>query len=67
MGFWDIFTKTAHFRISWHLQDIFLNAFSETNRKIKNEEFKRQIEENEDEIIDAIYNNEFTRKRKKPK
>ncbi len=65
MSFWDIFKKTAYFRISWHIQDIFINGFNKIRYNSEKAEQLRTMRENRKEINDALHNNPFSRKRKR--
>lgn len=62
MSFWEIFKNTAYFRISWKIQDELINLHARSQRRAE----LRSLEENKDEIIDKVYNNKFTRARKRP-
>tara|TARA_Y100000589_G_C26794595_1_gene483176 strand:- start:305 stop:496 length:192 start_codon:yes stop_codon:yes gene_type:complete len=59
--FWRIFKDVAYFRISWRIQDIFIDAF----KTYEKEKEKQSIENNIDEIKDKVYNNKFNAHRKK--
>lgn len=66
MGFWDDFKTLANYRIAFHLQNIFLNAFKSAKRKYDDEVFNQQIQQNKEEIISKTKNTPFTKKRKTP-
>ena len=59
--FWRIFKQTAYFRISWNIQDAFINYFI-MRKKTKE---RQSIIRNADEIIEKINNNEFNKYRVK--
>ena len=67
MSFWDDFKTLANYRISYHIQNIFIDSWF----KAKNESAKRKesisLNNNKEKIVDAVYNNKFSRSRKKPK
>ena len=67
MSFWNDFKTLANYRISFHIQNIFLNSWF----KAKNDSAKRSeiisLNSNKKKIIDAVQNNKFTNSRKKPK
>lgn len=65
MGFWDIFKKTAYFRISWHIQDIFIDSFNKARYSAKKAEEHRLLRKNNRDINKALYDNPFNKKRKK--
>ena len=62
MSFWDVFKKTAYFRLSWKIQDELISSAEQ----IKRSNELRSIQENREDIVDKVYNNSFTRKRKRP-
>lgn len=62
MSFWDVFKKTAYFRLSWKIQDELISSA----KQIKRSNELRSIQENREDIVDKVYNNSFTRKRKRP-
>lgn len=63
--FWRIFKRTAYFRLSWSIQDSFISAIrqSQTNKKLKEE--RESLVSNQEEILNAIYDNDFQRHREK--
>ena len=61
MSFWEIFKKTAYFRISWRVQDEIINS---ANRAKKNAEIQ-SMNRNIHEISDKVYNNKFSKARRK--
>lgn len=67
MSFWDDFKTLANYRISYHIQNIFIDSWY----KAKNESAKRNeltsLNNNKEKIIDAVRNNKFSRYRKRPK
>tara|TARA_B100001741_G_C16366107_1_gene510981 strand:+ start:182 stop:385 length:204 start_codon:yes stop_codon:yes gene_type:complete len=64
-GFWDIFKKTAYFRTSWYIQDIFIDGYNKMKYSAERAEQLRTMRKNKREINDALHNNPFSRKRKK--
>jgi cation transport regulator ChaB len=65
MSFWEIFKKTAEFRMSWHIQDIFLGAFRSAQSAYRSEEKRQSLLNNNDEILNKVNNNSFSKKRVK--
>jgi hypothetical protein len=59
--FWRIFKDTLYFRLSWRIQDYFLSSY----RKEKERLTHKSINDNIDDITDKVYNNKFSRSRKK--
>ena len=57
--FWRVFKDVTYFRISWKIQNIFLNSV-DTHKKEKS---KRSLNNNIQNIKDKVYNNKFTRSR----
>ena len=57
--FWRVFKDTAYFRLSWKVQNIFLNSFKKYNRSKEIQSLNNNIEE----IKDKVYNNNFSKKR----
>lgn len=60
-GFWKIFKETAYFRLSWSVQDLFINAFTAAKR----EKYREALENNKLDILNELNNNEFVKYRKK--
>jgi len=59
--FWRIFKDTLYFRLSWKIQNGFLKGYS----KEKERQNQKSINDNIDDINDKVYNNKFSRSRKK--
>jgi len=59
--FWKVFEKTAYFRISWSIQDSFLNFFQKNKKNALN----KRIQENSEDIKNKVYNNPFYKNRQK--
>ncbi|MAU35854.1 MAG: hypothetical protein CMD14_00585 [Flavobacteriales bacterium] len=64
-GFWDIFKKTAYFRASWHIQDLFIDSYNKIRYTAEKAEQMRSMRRNSKEINKALNDNPFARKRKK--
>jgi hypothetical protein len=60
MSFWKIFKNTANVRISLFIQDKIIEAFKNAHEERRN----KTIINNSNEIINAVYNNPFNKKRK---
>lgn len=67
MSFWDDFKTLANYRISYHIQNIFINSWFNAKRTMQNENTKRAIKSNEKKIMKALYDNDFYKARKRPK
>tara|TARA_B110001452_G_C15220272_1_gene423030 strand:- start:1822 stop:2010 length:189 start_codon:yes stop_codon:yes gene_type:complete len=61
MSFWEIFKKTAYFRISWKIQDEIINSANRSKRNAEIQSMNRNIKE----ISDKVYNNKFSEARRK--
>jgi len=61
MSFWEIFKKTAYFRISWRVQDEIINSANRANKNAEIQSMNRNIHE----ISDKVYNNKFSKARRK--
>ena len=61
MSFWEIFKKTAYFRISWRIQDEIINSVNRSKRNAEIQSMNRNIKE----ISDKVYNNKFSEARRK--
>jgi hypothetical protein len=58
-GFWDVFKKTAYFRFSWFIQDKMIESVGEIQKMSE----QSSLEKNKGKIIDAVYDNEFSKHR----
>lgn len=67
MSFWNDFKRLLNYRISYRIQNIFFNAFDDANRAVKRQQLNNTVQENKDELLDQMYNNNFSRKRYKKK
>lgn len=67
MSFWNDFNRLLNYRISYRIQNIFFNAFDDANRAVKRQQLNNTVQENKDELLDQMYNNNFSRKRYKKK
>ena len=63
MSFWKDFNSLLNYRISYHIQNSFINAFNSSRRKEVLRKRNEVLTDNADEIIDLMYNNEFSKKR----
>jgi hypothetical protein len=63
--FWNIFKKTAYFRISWHIQDVLIDSCNKIRYDLEKAEQMRLMRKNRKEINTALNDNTFSRKRKK--
>jgi|LauGreDrversion2_6_1035139.scaffolds.fasta_scaffold186972_2 hypothetical protein len=63
--FWSIFRDTAYFRISWSIQDSITNVVKSSQRAAQAQKEMDSLRSNSEEIIDAVYNNDFERNREK--
>tara|TARA_R110000851_G_scaffold307938_1_gene466662 strand:- start:220 stop:420 length:201 start_codon:yes stop_codon:yes gene_type:complete len=63
MGFWKTFEKVAHFRLSWHIQDKIINSYNSVKNSNKKSASRASMLNNKNEIIDKVYNNNFSEKR----
>lgn len=61
MSFWEIFKKTAYFRISWRIQDEIINSVNRSKRNAEIQSMNRNIKE----ISDKVYQNKFSEARRK--
>jgi hypothetical protein len=61
--FWSIFRDTAYFRISWSIQDSFIRFVRSSQRKVEIQKERDSIRRNSEEIIKAVYDNDFERSR----
>ena len=50
MSFWDDFKTLANYRISYHIQNIFINSWFSAKRTMQNETTKRAIKNNEKKL-----------------
>lgn len=67
MSFWDDFKTLTNYRISYHIQNVFINSWFRAKRTMQNETTKRAIKNNEKKIVKALYDNNFNKVRKRPK
>ena len=67
MGFWNDFSRLANFRIALRLQDFFISSARKAKERNEELKYRRSLADNADEIVDAIFNNEFEKNRNKPK
>ena len=67
MSFWNDFKTLANYRISYHIQNIFINSWFTAKREMDRENTKRAIKNNEEKIVKALYDNDFNKVRKRPK
>ena len=67
MSFWNDFKTLANYRISYYIQNIFINTWFTAKREIDRENTKRAIKNNEEKIVKALYDNDFNKVRKRPK
>jgi len=63
--FWNIFKKTAYFRISWHIQDVFLDTYNKMKFSDEEAQRRRSLRKNARKINKALYDNPFNKRRKK--
>ena len=67
MSFWNVFKNTAYARASWAIQDKIIVNVNDIQEAAAEQERMDSMIENSSEIIDAIYNNPFTKERNKNK
>ena len=63
--FWNIFKKTAYFRVSWHIQDVLIDSYNKIRYDLEKAEQMKLMRKNRKEINTALNDNAFSRKRKK--
>jgi hypothetical protein len=61
--FWSIFRDTAYFRLSWSIQDSLIRFVRSSQRKVEIQKERDSIRRNSEEIIKAVYDNDFERSR----
>ncbi len=67
MSFWNVFKNTAYARASWVIQDKIIDNVNDIQEAAAEQERIDSMIENSNEIIDAVYNNPFTKERNKNK
>ena len=63
MSFWNDFKTLANYRISYHIQNIFINSWFSAKREMDGENTRRAIINNKDKIEKALYDNKFNKTR----
>lgn len=66
MSFWRDFKTLMNFRISWEIQNMFIESFKKAQKNNDIRKTKSTIYKNSEKIYNAIYNNEFEKNRHKP-
>lgn len=61
MSFWEVFKKTAYFRISWRIQDEMIKSVNRAQRNAEIQSMNRNIKE----ISDKVYKNKFSEARRR--
>jgi hypothetical protein len=67
MSFWNVFKNTAYLRASWAIQDKIIDTVNDIQESSEEQQRVESMIENSDKIIDAVYNNPFTKERNKTK
>lgn len=67
MSFWNDFKTLANYRVSYYIQNIFINSWLRAKRNMDRENTRRAIINNADKIEKALWDNKFHKTRKKPK
>jgi len=67
MSFWNDFKTLANYRISYYIQNIFVNSWFSVKNEIESEKTRQSMINNQEKIEKAVYDNKFNKSRKKPK
>jgi len=67
MSFWNDFKTLANYRISYYIQNIFVNSWFSVKNEIEIEKTRQSMINNQEKIEKAVYDNKFNKSRKKPK